>query len=69
MEGLGLAYKILDLPLRLTTSKMINGWNNTGHQRAKIHCDASSKCPNCDEPEETQEHVLLKVHVLYDTQL
>ncbi len=58
MEGLGLAYRMLDLPSRLTTSKMIHGWNNTGHQRAKIHCNSSSKCPNCDEPEETQVHIL-----------
>jgi hypothetical protein len=57
-EGIGLAFRMLDVQSRLTTSKMLHGWQNTGHQRVKIHPGASSQCPHCLALDETQEHVL-----------
>jgi hypothetical protein len=35
MQGLGLSFKTLNTPSRHFTSKMLHGWLNTGHQRAK----------------------------------
>jgi hypothetical protein len=58
MESLGLAMGKLDVSRRISVSKMIYGWNNTGHQRKKITPDASSNCPRCGLEDETQEHVL-----------
>ena len=42
------------------TSKSIHGWLNTGSQKSKISPDAVDlhKCPRCQEPNETHEHIL-----------
>jgi hypothetical protein len=59
MQGLGISFKSLDTPSRHFTSKMLHGWLNTGHQRAKITKDPlSSLCPCCQAPDETYEHIL-----------
>jgi len=59
MQGLGISFKSLDTPSRHFTSKMLHGWLNTGHQRAKITKDPySSICPCCQAPDETYEHIL-----------
>ena len=59
MQGLGIAFTSLDTPSRHFTSKMLHGWLNTGHQRAKLTKDPlSSLCPCCNSPDETFEHIL-----------
>jgi len=59
MQGLGISFKSLDTPSRHFTSKMLHGWLNTGHQRAKITKDPNSSiCPCCQAPDETYEHIL-----------
>lgn len=58
MESLGYAYKKLRTIKRHQVSKMIYGWQNTGHQRARITPNADSRCPLCRQINETQEHVL-----------
>jgi hypothetical protein len=62
MQGLGIAFKSQDTTpsCHLTfTSKMLHGWLNTGHQRAKFTKDLfSSLCPCCNSPDETFEHIL-----------
>ena len=50
---------------RIKTSKSMHGWLNTGQQKSKISPDATElhKCPRCQEPDETQEHILKCQHV------
>ena len=59
MEGFGLAFRMLDVQTRLTISKMAHGWQNTGHQRIKIHPEASSCCPSCLAQDETGTYSML----------
>jgi hypothetical protein len=52
-------------PLKqIKTSKSIHGWLNTGCQKSKISPDAvdAHKCPQCLQPNETQEHILKCPH-------
>ncbi len=58
MESLGHAYKQLGTTKRHQASKMIYGWQNTGHQRAKITPNADTSCTLCRQTNETQEHIL-----------
>jgi hypothetical protein len=52
-------------PLKqIKTSKSIHGWLNMGRQKSKISPDAvdAHKCPQCLQPNETQEHILKCPH-------
>jgi len=59
-RGLKSGYLSLGPLKRIKTSKSIHGWLNTGRQKSKISPDAtdSHKCPRCQLPNETQEHIL-----------
>ena len=49
---------------RISCSKRIHGWLNTGRQKSFISPEApdSHKCPRCQHPLETQAHVLMCPH-------
>ena len=59
-HGLKAAFLSLGPLHHVKTSKSVHGWLNTGHQKSKISPDAvdSHKCPHCQEPNETHEHIL-----------
>jgi hypothetical protein len=58
-ESFGGAYKSIAPTKQPNISKLIHGWLNTGAQRAKIHKQSSSSCPQCGYVPEDQDHILL----------
>ena len=58
MDGISRAFKTLPTTKRFQVSKMLYGWMNTGHQRAKINNQSRSNCPHCLQEDETQEHII-----------
>jgi hypothetical protein len=60
MQSLGISFKSgPNTPSCHFMSKMLHGWQNTGHQCAKITKDPlSSLCPCCKAPNETSKHML-----------
>jgi len=65
LQALKSAFLTLDPLKRISCSKRIHGWLNTGEQKSKISPTAPEAhcCPRCKEPLETQEHVLTCKHV------
>ena len=63
-KGLKDAFLGLDPMKRISCSKRIHGWLNTGDQKARISPDAteSHKCPRCQTTVEDQDHVLTCRH-------
>jgi hypothetical protein len=63
-KGLKDAFLGLDPMKRISCSKWIHGWLNTGDQKARISPDAteSHKCPRCQTMVEDQDHVLTCRH-------
>jgi hypothetical protein len=57
-QVIGMAIKNLAVTRRLQVSKLIHGWLPTGHKRTQVDTTARSNCPSCDEPNETQEHII-----------
>jgi len=59
------AFLTLDPIKRISCSKRIHGWINTGEQKYKISPEApdAHRCPRCALPLEDQEHILTCKHV------
>jgi hypothetical protein len=64
LDALKSAFLTLDPIKRISCSKRIHGWLNTGAQKAHITPEApeAHKCPRCQLAPETPEHVLQCTH-------
>jgi hypothetical protein len=64
LDALKSAFLTLDPIKRISCSKRIHGWHNTGAQKAHISPEApeAHKCPRCQLAPETPEHVLQCTH-------